>query len=366
MAELHAAFERVVTASGFILGEEVERFEAEYAAYCGTGACVGVASGTAALELSLIAAGIGRGDEVIVPGHTYIATALSVRHCGATPVFCDVEEGTGLIDPEAAAEAVSARTAAMIPVHLYGQMCEMDSLTHLADRHGLLLVEDAAQAHGATYSGSRAGAFGAAACFSFYPSKNLGALGDAGAICTNDSGIAARARQLRHLGQRHKGEHLIAGRNERLDGLQAALLRVKLPHLDRWNARRRELAALYRELLADDVRLLEERPQSPCVYHLFPIRLGRRDAVLRRLAGDGIACGVHYHPAAHEQPPFVARSASRRSGSLDRASEWACEQLSLPLYPELRSEEAERIAERCAVAARAASHPASTASAVTR
>ena len=365
MAELQAAFERVVRGSSFILGEEVERFEEEYAAYCGTTACVGVASGTAALALSLISAGVGPGDEVIVPAHTYIATALSVLHSGATPVFCDVEDGTGLIDPEAAAAAVSTRTAAVIPVHLYGQMCDMDALARLADRHGLLILEDAAQAHGATYSGSRPGVFGAAACFSFYPSKNLGALGDAGAICTNDRQLADRARQLRHLGQRRKGEHLIAGHNERLDGLQAALLRVKLPHLDHWNARRRELAALYRELLADAVGLLEERPESPCVHHLFPIRVGRRDTVLQLLAREGVACGVHYCPAVHEQPPFAARSAG--SGvRLERASGWAREVLSLPMYPELRDDEAAWVAERCIGVTRDANQPASTAGAVTR
>ncbi|MBV9798301.1 MAG: DegT/DnrJ/EryC1/StrS family aminotransferase [Solirubrobacterales bacterium] len=365
MGELKAAFERVVRASSFILGEEVERFEEEFAAYCGTSACVGVSSGTSALTLALIAARIGPGEEVIVPAHTYIATALSVLHCGATPVFCDVEDDTGLIDPEAAAAAVSTRTAAVIPVHLYGQVCDMDALDRLADRHGLLILEDAAQAHGATYRGRRAGSLGAAAGFSFYPSKNLGALGDAGAICTNNRELAERARQLRHLGQRTKGQHVIAGYNERLDGLQAALLRVKLPHLDGWNARRRELGAVYRELLADEIGLLEVRPESPCVYHLFPIRVARRDDVLTRLARKGIACGVHYCPAVPEQPPFAA-AVTDSPLAFGQSARWAQEELSLPMYPELRIEEAERVAERCVDAAREAKQSASSAEAVTR
>lgn len=365
MGELQAAFERVVRDSSFILGEEVDRFEEEFAAYCGTSTCVGVASGTAALTVALIAAGVGPGDEVIVPAYTYIATALSVLHCGATPVFCDVEEGTGLIDADAAAAAISPRTAALMPVHLYGQMCDMDALTRLADRYGLLICEDAAQAHGATYRGRRAGSFGTAAGFSFYPSKNLGALGDAGAICTNDPQLAARARQLRHLGQRAKGEHVIAGYNERLDGLQAALLRVKLPHLDGWNARRRELAGLYRELLADEVGLLEERPESPCVYHLFPIRVGRRDEVSERLDRDGIACGVHYFPALHEQPPFAALAADSPLAR-GRSSRWAREELSLPIYPELQIEEVTRVAEYCVEAAYEANQSASRVRAATR
>lgn len=365
MGELQAAFERVVRGSSFILGEEVERFEDEFAAYCGTSSCVGVASGTAALTLALIAAGIGRGDEVIVPAHTYIATALAVVNSGATPIFCDVDDGTALIDPRSAESSVSPRTAAIIPVHLYGQVCEMEPLEALAARHGLLVLEDAAQAHGATYRGRRTGSLGAAAGFSFYPSKNLGALGDGGAICTNDADLADRARQLRNLGQRAKGEHVIAGHNERLDGLQAALLRVKLPHLDSWNARRRELAALYRELLADEVRLLEERPDSPCVYHLFPIRVAERDAVLELLAGEGIACAVHYYPAVHEQPPFAA-SAAESSLTLRRASRWAREELSLPMYPELRRDEAARIAERLRASSRDSGTHASSAGAVAR
>ncbi|MFL5886334.1 MAG: DegT/DnrJ/EryC1/StrS family aminotransferase, partial [Thermoleophilaceae bacterium] len=216
--ELRAAFERVLGASSFTLGEEVEGFEAEFADYCDARHCIGVASGTSALTIALVAAGIGPGDEVIVPAHTFIASALGVVHAGATPVFCDVDDDTGLIDAEAAADAVSDRTAAIVAVHLYGQVCDMAAVGSLAERHGLLVLEDAAQAHGATFDGRRAGSLGNVAAFSFYPSKNLGGMGDGGAICTDDDEIADVARQLRHLGQKAKGEHVRIGYNERLDG----------------------------------------------------------------------------------------------------------------------------------------------------
>src|SRR3954469_22746827 len=271
-ADLHAAFERVLGASSYILGEEVARFEQEFAAYCGVRHCVGVASGTAALTISALAAGIRPGDEVIVPAHTFIASALGLSHAGAVPVFCDVDPGTGLIDPAAAESAINGRTAAILAVHLYGQMCDMDALGAVARRHGLIVLEDAAQAHGARYRDGRAGSFGAAAAFSFYPSKNLGALGDGGAICTNDERVAQEARRWRNLGQLGKGDHELPGYNERLDGLQAALLRVKLPHLDAWNVARQARASEYREALGDMLRLLEERPESPSISHLFPVR----------------------------------------------------------------------------------------------
>ena len=342
IGELREAFERVVTGSSFILGEEVEEFEREFAVYCEARSCVGVASGTAALTLALIAAGIGRGDEVIVPAHTYIATALSVVHAGAEPAFCDVEPGTGLVDIESAASVVSSRTAAIIAVHLYGQTCDMDAVNEFASRHGLFVLEDAAQAHGATFNGRRAGSLGSAAAFSFYPSKNLGALGDGGAVCTSNHELSEKVRQLRHLGQRRKGEHVLAGFNERLDGLQAALLRVKLAHLDAWNARRRKLAGLYRALLDGHVELLEERSASPCVYHLFPVRVPARELVIERLSAAGVGVAVHYTPAVHEQPPFAFTT--RGAPTLDNATRWAREELSLPMYPELDAEEASNIA----------------------
>src|SRR5262245_52532492 len=250
----------------------------------------------------LRAAGIGPGDEVLLPAHTYIATALGVVHSGAVPVLCDVEDGTGLLDVDAAAAAVTPRTAAILPVHLYGQLCDMPAVQRLARRHGLAVFEDAAQAHGAAHLGRRAGSFGAGAAFSFYPSKNLGALGDGGAICTNDGALAQAARQLRDLGQRRKGEHVVLGFNERLDGLQAALLDTKLTRLEAANAARRRHAASYRDRLAGHVGLLEERAASPCVYHLFPVRVPSRAEVRARLGACGIGTGIHYSPALHRQP----------------------------------------------------------------
>ncbi len=345
--ELHAALDRVIATGGYILGEEVERFEAEFAAYCGADYCVGVASGTAALTLAFLAAGVGPGDEVIVPAHTYIASALGVVHAGATPVFCDVDAGAGLLDLESAGEVAGERTAAILAVHLYGQMCDMDAVSAFAQRRGLAVFEDAAQAHGADMGGRRAGTFGTAAAFSFYPSKNLGALGDGGAICTADEQLAERARQLRHLGQRRKGQHVVAGFNERLDGLQAAMLSVKLQHLDGWNEARRMRAAQYRAELPAELRVLEERPGSRCVYHLFPIRIANRDGLAHRLAAGGVQTGIHYSPAVHDQPPFVAL---HPRAELSEARAWAAEQLSLPMFEGLRDDQVARVAELCACA----------------
>ena len=341
--ELKETFARVLAASAFTLGTEVEQFESEFAAYCSVEHCVGVASGTAALTLILRASGIGPGDEVIVPAHTFIASALGVAHVGATPVFCDVQEDTGLIDPAAVAEMIGPRTAAIIAVHLYGQACDMDALADLARPRGILLFEDAAQAHGARYRDRPVGSLGAAAGFSFYPSKNLGALGDGGAVCTNDATLADRVRQLRHLGQRRKGEHVEVGFNERLDGLQAALLRVKLPHLDAWNAARREHAASYRLLLPDHISILGERESSPCVYHLFPVRLPDRDRVGVALAGAGIDTGVHYDTAMHRHPAWEGQPMTH--GEVRQAEAWAAEELSLPMHPDLEPAEIELVAD---------------------
>jgi len=348
--ELRAAFERVVGADGFILGGEVEAFEREFAAYCEASECVGVASGTAALALVLIAAGIGPGDEVLVPGHTFIASALGVLHAGATPVFCDVQRDTGLIDADAAAALVGPRTAAVIAVHLYGQVCEMEQVNALAARHGLFVLEDAAQAHGATRDGRRAGSLGDAAAFSFYPSKNLGALGDGGAVCTGDAQLAARVSELRHLGQRGKGEHVVIGCNERLDGLQAALLRVKLPHLDGWNAARRRHSLHLREELPEELVVLGERSATPCVYHLFPVRHPARDRLAELLRGDGIQVGLHYTPAAHRHAAFADLPARSRPVELPEAEAWAGEELSLPMFAELSDAEVQRMAVACRAA----------------
>jgi dTDP-4-amino-4,6-dideoxygalactose transaminase len=350
--ELSEAFDRVLRSGGFILGEEVRRFEEAWARTCGVSECTGVGSGTAALEIALRAARIGHGDEVIVPAHTYIASALAVVHAGAVPVLCDVDAGTGLIDVDMAASAIGPRTAAILAVHLYGQLCDMPALERLAARHGLALLEDAAQAHGAAGYGRRAGGFGLAAGFSFYPSKNLGALGDAGAICTNDSDLATRARRLRNLGQERKGVHLDPGANERLDALQAAFLNVKLKRLETANAARRRHAATYRGLLEGRVRLLDERPQTACVYHLFPVRVPERDAVAATLRAAGAATGLHYSPPLHRQPAL--RGLTVESDQLTNAEAWAREELSLPMSPGLRRDEVETAARACVAAVQGA------------
>jgi len=342
--ELRAAFDRVLRRSCFILGEELEQFEQEFAAFCGVRECVGTGSGTAALAISMMAAGIGPGDEVIVPAHTYVASAWSVAHTGATVVFCDVERGTGLLDPEAAAALVTPRTAAIMAVHLYGQTCEMDALRHLADRHDLLVVEDAAQAHGATYRGRPAGSLGDVAGFSFYPSKNLGTLGDGGAICTDDSELAAKARLLRHLGQKAKGEFLVVGYNERLHGLHAALLRAKLPHLAEENAARRRHAALYREFLSDEL-LLVERPHTPSVQHVFPILVDDREAIAAALLQGGVETNVHYHTTAADYPVWEGRPVIH--GDIEVARDWAARELSLPMFGKLEEHEVLHVISAC-------------------
>jgi dTDP-4-amino-4,6-dideoxygalactose transaminase len=342
--QLRDAFDEVLGDGGFVLGREVDAFEREFADYCGVEHCVGVGSGTAALTLSLLAAGVGSGDEVIVPAHTFIATALAVVHAGATPVFCDVDADTGLLDTESAGAALGERTAAIVAVHLYGQVCDMDAINAFAERHRLLVVEDAAQAHGARWRGRRAGGLGTVAGFSFYPSKNLGALGDGGAICTDDGEIADRARRLRNLGQEHKGVHLEAGMNERLDGVQAAMLRVKLGRLDEWNAARRELAAVYRGALGLGARPLVEDTRGECVYHLFPVRVQGRGQVRERLADAGVGSGVHYWPALHLQPPF-ADLPGPAGVSLANAEAWSEEEISLPIFPELSESEVLSVAE---------------------
>jgi dTDP-4-amino-4,6-dideoxygalactose transaminase len=346
--ELEEAFARVIDTSGFILGAEVDAFEREFASYCSTKHCVGVGSGTAALSLALSAAGVSAGDEVVVPAHTFIASALAVIHVGAVPVLCDVDATTGLMDHFSVEAALSDRTAAILAVHLYGQPCDMDALRALAERRGLFLLEDAAQAHGALYKGRTAGSLGHAAAFSFYPSKNLGALGDGGAICTDDDELADRARQLRHLGQRRKGEHLSAGFNERLDGLQAAMLRVKLPHLDAANEARRHHAARYSEELPESARRLHEEPDRTCNFHLYPVRVANRDAVAAELSEHGVQTGVHYAPGLHDQPPVAA--VARRPVPLDNATAWAAEELSLPMFPELSQAEIDHVIASCELA----------------
>lgn len=335
-AELTGEFERVLGASAFILGTEVERFEADFAQYCGTKHVVGVASGTAALTIMLQAAGIGSGDEVIVPAHTFVASAFAVLLAGAVPVCADVDASTGLIDPAAVRAAIGPRTAGVMAVHLYGQPCDMDALGKLTEEHGLALFEDAAQAHGSDYKGRRAGALSTAGAFSFYPSKNLGALGDGGAITTNDAALAATSRQLRDLGRAGPSHDLMGG-NERLDGVQAAWLRVKLRHLDGWNAARRELAAAYDSALGPAARPLPQSDGATGNYHLYPVRLPDRDGVAKALNGQGVSTGVHYPLALPDQPALPMM----HGVDAPNARRWAAEELSLPIFPGMTEAELE-------------------------
>lgn len=342
-SEIEEAVERVLRRGWFILGEEVEAFEAEWAAYCRTGHAVGVGNGTDAVHLALRAAGIGRGDEVVVPALTATFTALAVSMAGATPVFADVDPQRHTLAPAALEAAITPRTAAVIPVHLYGCPAEMEPLVGIARKHSLLVLEDAAQAHGARYRGARAGGLGDVAAFSFYPSKNLGAYGDAGAVVTNDADLAEKVRMLRHGGQRGTYEHELLGTNSRLDEIQAAILRVKLPHLDAWNERRRALASRYQAGLSDIPGLaLPATPEEvEPVYHLYVIRTPMRDALRDYLAGAGVHTGIHYPRGVHLQGAFA--HLGYEWGSCPQAEAAAAEVLSLPIFPQLSAREVEKV-----------------------
>ena len=341
--ELLAAFDRVLASGHFIDGEEVELFEAALAASVGTSDAVGVASGTAALHLALVAAGIGPGDEVVLPPNTYFATAEAVVAAGARPVFADVDLDTALIDPEAVEAAITPATAGIVAVHLYGQPADMDALGDVARRHGLFLLEDAAQALGATWGGRPVGSLADAAAFSFYPSKTLGALGDGGAVTTSDSTLAQRVRQLRDHGQVAKNVHGTFGFNERLDALQAAFLNVKLGHVAEMQAERLAAAATYASKLAglDGVELLRTSALAGHVHHLLVIQVrARRDIVLETLRRHGVEASVHYPTPIHLQPAFAA--AGGRPGQFPVAERLANHILSLPLFPGIDTAAIER------------------------
>jgi dTDP-3-amino-3,4,6-trideoxy-alpha-D-glucose transaminase len=343
--EIDAAIEMTLKHSAFILGPAVEKFESEFAEYVGTHHAIGVGSGFDALRLALAALDIGPGDEVIVPANTFIATAMAVSAVGARPVLVDCNPTTFNVHVEAVEAAITQSTRAAIPVHLTGQPADMEPLRRIADRHRLKVIEDAAQAHGALYGQRRCGSLGDAACFSFYPGKNLGAYGDAGMVTTNDAAVADRIRELRNYGQRSKNEHVVQGGNSRLDGLQAAILGAKLPHLDEWNEARRRHAALYRELLAGvgDLELQQELPQSAHVYHLFVITTAERDSLRRYLTEAGIQTGIHYPVPIHLQPAYQDLG-HKRSAFAD-AERLAGRVLSLPIYPELKDEQVARVAD---------------------
>ena len=342
--EIVPALERVMDAGDFILGGEVARFEEEFAAFCGARHCAGVASGTDALLLALRALGVGPGDEVVVPANTFIATALAVSHAGATPVLADVREDDFCLDPAALEAAVTPRTRAVIPVHLFGQPARMDEITAVARRHGLKVLEDACQAHGARYRGRPAGSMGDAAAFSFYPGKNLGAYGDGGAVVTDDPEIDERLRLDRQYGQRVKYVHDTLGMNSRLDTLQAAVLRIKLARLEEWNGRRRALAAVYAAALeGSGVVVPRARPEAVHAWHLYVVRHPDRDLLLREMAERGIGCGIHYPVPLHLQAPY--RALRTVPHGVPVAARLAGEVLSLPLYPELPETEARRVAD---------------------
>jgi len=336
--EVDAAIARVVARASFILGEEVEAFEKEFASYCEAKHCVGCANGTDAIALALEALGVRAGDEVITVANTFIATSESISAVGARPVFVDVRDDTLLMDVARVEAAITARTRAIVPVHLYGQTVDMDPLLELARRRGLKVVEDAAQAHGARYRGRRAGSMGDAATFSFYPGKNLGAYGDAGAVVTSDPAVAARVAKARNHGRASKYEHDFEGRNSRMDGIQGAVLRVKLRHLDAWNARRRELAALYRERLAakPEFRFVATGEGCEPVHHLLVVRHTRRDELHARLREAGIEAGIHYPVPLPVQPAYGHLGLS--PGDFPVAMRSAREILSLPIFPEMTAE----------------------------
>jgi dTDP-4-amino-4,6-dideoxygalactose transaminase len=341
--EVDAAIDRVLASGWYILGPELEAFEAEYAAYCGARHCVGVANGLDALHLALRAMGVGPGDEVIVPSNTYIATWLAVSQCGAVPVPVEPDPETFNIDPAQIEAAITPHTKVILPVHLYGQPADLDPILWIARAHGLKVLEDAAQAHGARYKGRRIGSHGDAVAWSFYPGKNLGALGDAGAITTNDDELADRLRVLRNYGSRVKYVNEVPGWNSRLDPLQAAVLRVKLQHLDAWNARRAEIAGLYREKLAGSGVALPAVPAwAEPVWHLFVIRHPRRDAVQQALNEAGIGTLIHYPIPPHRQQAYA--NLGYPAGAFPIAERLADDVLSLPMGPHLRLQEAQQVA----------------------
>ncbi|MBE0681827.1 MAG: DegT/DnrJ/EryC1/StrS family aminotransferase [Anaerolineales bacterium] len=341
-SEINSAIQDVLDRGDFILGHDVTKLEEEFAAYCGTKYAVGVDNGLSALELSLRAFGIGSGDEVIVPAHTFTATAAAVSFSGAKPIFVDIDPETLNLDVEKIEEAITSRTKAILPVHLYGLPVDMNVILGIAEKYNLIVVEDACQGHGANYKGQRVGSLGNAAGFSFYPTKNLGACGDGGMVTTNDAKAAETIRALRNCGQTAKNVHELSPFNRRLDNLQAAILRVKLPYLDQWIESRRKLAALYNKLLAgSEVVIPVEPPGYRHVYHLYVIRSKNRDALQAYLKERGIGTAIHYPNPVHLQP-FYTKGEDKR-GQFPIAEKACTEILSLPMYPELTEEQVESV-----------------------
>ncbi len=334
----------VLEGGQFILGREVSEFESEFAAYCGVSNAAGVGSGTEALHLALWACGIGQGDEVILPAHTAVATVAAVELAGARPVLADIDARTYTLDPERVEAAITPRTRLIVPVHLYGCPADMDAILEIANRKNLFVLEDCAQAHGALYHGRKVGSLARIAAFSFYPTKNLGAYGDGGAVLTDDPALDQRARLLRQYGWEQRYVSRVKGMNSRLDELQAALLRVKLRHLDRWNVRRRELARLYSDRLAGAPVILPVQPEGvEHVFHQFVIRHPQRDRLRAHLDERGIQTLIHYPVPVHLQPAY--QDLDYKPGDLPQAELAARQVLSLPLHPELTDEAVIRVCE---------------------
>lgn len=347
----------VFASTRFIGGEVVDAFESEFAQYCDAAHAVGVGNGTDALELALQACGVGAGDEVVTQANSFIATAAAIVRVGATPVFVDIDAASYTIDPERVEAAITPRTKAVIPVHLYGQPADMDPILEIAQRRGLVVIEDAAQAHGARYGGRRIGSFGHAACFSFYPGKNLGAYGDGGAVTSNDPDLIERIRKLRDHGRTSKYEHAMVGTNSRLDAVQAAILRIKLRRLDAWSAQRAQAAAWYAELLAGSaVSTPSVRPGSTHMFHLYVVEIDDRERVAQALDAQGVATGIHYPIPLHRQPALAAYADP--AADLGRTERSAPRILSLPMYPEITREMVTRVAGALREAVDGAQRPA--------
>ena len=341
--EIDSAVAGVLESAQFVLGPEVSAFEEEFAAYCGTAEAVGVSSGTSALHLSLLAAGIGPGDEVITVPFTFIATAATIVYTGARPVFVDIEPESFNISVNQIEAALTPRTKAIVPVHLYGQPADMDPILEIARRRKLVVIEDAAQAHGAEYKGRRSGSLGDLGCFSFYPGKNLGGFGEGGAITTNNAAYARTLRLLRNWGAEQKYEHVLKGYNYRLDALQAAILRVKLRHLESWTETRRAHAVEYDRLLAPaGIRAPHEQPGNRHVYTTYTIRTAHRNALQQHLQESGIQTAVHYPTPIHLQPAYADLGYHR--GDFPVSEQAAAEVLSLPMFPELTSTQIAEVA----------------------
>ena len=340
--EVTAAIAGVLESCEFTLGSEVAAFEKEFAAYCRAEHGVGVNSGTSALHLALLAAGVGRGDEVITVPFTFLATVSAIDYTGARPVFVDVDPRTLTMDPTALEAAITPRTRAVIPVHLYGRPADMDPIVAIARRHGLVVIEDAAQAHGADYKGRRVGTLGDMACFSFYPGKNLGAYGEGGLVVTDSPEYTRTLRMLRDWGAEKKYEHVLKGYNYRMEGIQGAVLRVKLRHLDDWTEARRAAAARYDELLVDSgVETPPPAPDARHVYHIYAVRTASRQAWQDALKEQGIQTGVHYPVPVHLQPAFA--DLGYRAGQFPASERAAKELLSLPMFPELTTAQCEAV-----------------------